>query len=132
MVYFILGHAKDLSLMIFLQAQEQFGALIFQKFLPRNILDLIQGDQIEPFELVHRFQVCFNKAILFHYVILLIPSPPPPFLEDTVALVILTSETDQRKDLIIYSKFLITFGRLYGESWKLNSYFRQLVMLKQI
>jgi hypothetical protein len=79
MVYFILGHAKDLSLMIFLQAQEQFGALIFQKFLPRNILDLIQGDQIEPFELVHRFQVCFNKAILFHYVILLIPSPPSFF-----------------------------------------------------
>jgi hypothetical protein len=129
MVYFILGHAKDLSLMIFLQAQEQSGALIFQKFLPRNRLDLIQGDQIEPFELVHRFQMCFNKAILFHYVILLIPTPPP-FLEDTLALLVLISETDQRKDLIIYSKFLITFRRLRGESWKLNSYFQLLVMVK--
>jgi hypothetical protein len=42
MVYFIFGHVKDLSLRIFPQAEEQFfGALIFQKFLPGNRLDLM-------------------------------------------------------------------------------------------
>ena len=82
MMYFIFGHAKDLSFKIFPQAQEQFsGVLIVQKFLPHNRLNLIQADQIEPSESLHRFQMCFNKAILFHSVILFIPSPPP-FLED--------------------------------------------------
>jgi len=77
MVYFILGHAKDPSLRIFPQAQDQFfSALIFKKFLPRNRLDLIQVDQIEPYESLHKFQMFFNKAILFYYVILLIPSLP--------------------------------------------------------
>jgi hypothetical protein len=72
MMYFIFGHAKDLSFRIFPQAQEQFsGILIVQKFLPRSRLDLIQADQIEPSESLHRFQICFNKAILFHSVILL-------------------------------------------------------------
>jgi len=47
MMYFIFGHAKDLSFRIFPQAQEQFsGVLIVQKFLPRNRLDLIQVDHI--------------------------------------------------------------------------------------
>jgi hypothetical protein len=51
MMYFIFGHAKDLSFRIFPQAQEQFcGVLIVQKFLPRNRLDLIQVDHIEPSE----------------------------------------------------------------------------------
>jgi len=82
MMYCIFGHANDLSFRIFPQAQEQFSsALIVQKFLPRNRLDLIQGDQIEPSESLHRFHMCFNKAILFHSVILFIPSPPS-FLED--------------------------------------------------
>jgi hypothetical protein len=45
MMYCIFGHANDLSFRIFPQAQEQFsGALIVQKFLPRNRLDLIQVD----------------------------------------------------------------------------------------
>jgi hypothetical protein len=82
MMYFIFSHAKDLGFRIFPQAQEQFsGVLIVQKFLPHNRLDLIQVDQIEPSELLHRFQMCFNKAILFHSAILFIPSPPS-FLED--------------------------------------------------
>jgi hypothetical protein len=79
MMYFIFSHAKDLSFRIFPQAQEQFsGALIVQKFLPRNRLDLIQVDQIEPSESLHSFQMCFNKEILFNSVILFIPNPPHP------------------------------------------------------
>ena len=64
MMWFIFGHAKDLSFRIFPQAQEQQlpGALIVQKFLPRKRLDLIQVDQIEPSESLHKFQMCFNKA----------------------------------------------------------------------
>jgi len=66
MMYFIFGHAKDLSFRIFPQAQEQFfGVLIVHKFLPRNRLDLIQVDQIEPSTSLHKFQMCFNKAIMF-------------------------------------------------------------------
>jgi len=69
MMYFIFGHAKDLSFRIFPQAQEQFcGVLIVQKFLPRNRLDLIQEDHIEPSKSLHKFQMCFNKAILFQIV----------------------------------------------------------------
>ena len=80
MMYFIFGHAKDLSFQIFPQAQEQFsGVLIVQKFLLRNRLDLIQVYQIEPSESLHRFQMYFNKAILFHSVILFIPIPPSFF-----------------------------------------------------
>jgi hypothetical protein len=71
--------------------------LICWTFLSRNRLDLIQVDQIEPFESLHRFQMCFNKAILFYFVIILIPSP-----------VVLILKPDQRKDLIICSTFLIT------------------------
>jgi hypothetical protein len=114
MMYFIFGHAKDLRFKIFPQAQEQFsGVLIVQKFLPHNRLDLIQADQIEPSESLHRFQMCFNKAILFHYVILFIPSPHSFFgrhtwSQVTLAPVVLISEPDQRKDLIICSTFFIT------------------------
>ncbi|NKR10257.1 hypothetical protein A5N14_23130 [Arthrobacter sp. M5] len=80
MMCFIFGHAKDLSFRIFPQAQEQLpGALIVQKFLPRKRLDLIQVDQIEPSESLHKFQICFNKAILFHSAILFMPSPPSFF-----------------------------------------------------
>jgi hypothetical protein len=56
----------------------------------------------------------FNKAILFHSVILFIPNPlflsedildPKPLL----APVVLISELDQRNDFIICSIFLITY-----------------------
>jgi hypothetical protein len=115
MVYFILGHAKDPSLRIFPQPQEQFfGALIFKKFLPRNRLDLIQVDQIESSESLHRFQMFFNKAILFYYVILLIHILPHSsfgrhtWSQAILAPVVLISELDHIKDLIICSTFLIT------------------------
>ena len=114
MMWFICGHAKDLSFRIFPQAQEQLPcALIVLKFLPRKRLDLIQVDQIEPSESLHKFQMCFNKAILFHSVILYMPSPPSFFgrytwSQATLALVVLISEPDQRKDLIICSTFFTT------------------------
>jgi len=72
MMYCIFSHANDLSFRIFPQAQEQFsGALIVQKFLPRNRLDLIQVDQIEPNKNLYWWLVLKSAFLSRFYIIIL-------------------------------------------------------------
>ena len=131
-MYFIFGHAKDLSFRIFPQAQEQFsGILSVQKFLPRNRLDLIQVDHIEPSESLHRFQMCFNKAILFHSFMLFIPSPPsffgrhtwsqascsPIYNSQPISLMLLTSRTTTTLLVVAKTPRVACGAGVVGTAW---------------